>query len=155
MPEVLERFTTELPSSAASDERAARRTLQGQIGRLEGELASIFASSWPRKGIGWTVPATSGGPRLLDLGELEVLRDAMVERVDAARRELRARKQVEDLNRGRIEDMLRDPRGHRWVRVQSADIGEHGCRNWHVLPRFGLIGMMADWWHVKISSGCP
>jgi hypothetical protein len=155
VPEVLERLIVELPAGTAPDERSARRTLQGQVDRLERELASLFASAWPRKGIDWTVPTAGRGPRLLDLGELEVLRDAMVERVDAARRELRAREQVEAVQRSRIEDMLRDPRSHRWERVRSADIGEHGCRNWHVLPRWGLIGMMADWWHVKISSGCP
>lgn len=155
MPEILERLTTEMPASTARDERSARRTLQGQIDRLERELASLFASAWPRKGIDWTVPMGSRGPRLLDLGELEVLRDTMVERVAAARRELCAREQLEEVNRRRIEGMLSDPRSHRWVRVRSADIGEHGCRNWHVLPRWGLIGMMADWWHVKISSGCP
>jgi hypothetical protein len=29
------------------------------------------------------------------------------------------------------------------------------CRTWHVRPRFGVIGMLAGWWHVKLSSGCP
>jgi hypothetical protein len=24
-----------------------------------------------------------------------------------------------------------------------------------VRPRLGLIGMLAGWWHVKLSSGCP
>lgn len=26
---------------------------------------------------------------------------------------------------------------------------------WQVRPRLGLIGMLAGWWHVKLSSGCP
>jgi hypothetical protein len=51
--------------------------------------------------------------------------------------------------------MLLDPGAHRWVRVSNADIGEPGCKTWHVVPRLGLVGMLAGWWHVKISSGCP
>ena len=54
-----------------------------------------------------------------------------------------------------IERMLLDPGAHRWVRVANEDIGEPGCKHWHVRPRLGLIGMLAGWWHVKISSGCP
>ena len=54
-----------------------------------------------------------------------------------------------------IERMLLEPGRYRWVRVTNADIGEPGCKNWHVRPRLGLIGMLAGWWHVKISSGCP
>ena len=54
-----------------------------------------------------------------------------------------------------IERMLLDPGRYRWVRVANADIGEPGCKHWHVRPRLGLIGMLAGWWHVKISSGCP
>jgi hypothetical protein len=26
---------------------------------------------------------------------------------------------------------------------------------WHVRPRLGLVGMLAGWWQVKLSSGCP
>ena len=54
-----------------------------------------------------------------------------------------------------IERMLLDPGAYRWVRVSNADIGEPGCKNWHVVPRLGIVGMLAGWWHVKISSGCP
>ena len=54
-----------------------------------------------------------------------------------------------------IERMLLDPGAYRWVRVSNEDIGEPGCKNWHVVPRLGIVGMLAGWWHVKISSGCP
>ena len=54
-----------------------------------------------------------------------------------------------------MEEMLADPAAHPWVRVSHADIGEPGCRDWHVRPRFGLLGMLAGWWRVVVSSGCP
>jgi hypothetical protein len=142
-------------ASPPLDERAARRTLLGQIERLERELAELFSAAWPRQGLDWGVDGRRRAPRLLDLGELEQIRDSLANRIGSVRAQLRARKQVEDANRRLIEEMLRDPASHRWVRVSHADIGEPGCRHWHVVPRLGLIGMLAGWWHVKVSSGCP
>ena len=51
--------------------------------------------------------------------------------------------------------MLLEPERHKWRRVSAEDIGEPGCRHWHVVPRYGLLGRLAGWWRVKISSGCP
>ena len=51
--------------------------------------------------------------------------------------------------------MLLDPEEHKWVRVSNEDIGEPGCKHWHVRPRWGFLGMLLNWWRVKISSGCP
>ena len=48
-----------------------------------------------------------------------------------------------------------DPAAHKWVRVGNEDIGEPGCKHWHVRPRWGLLGMLMNWWRVRISSGCP
>jgi hypothetical protein len=138
-----------------TDERSARRALQGQIERLEGDLAKLVAVSWPRKGLDLRVDWPSDRPRLRDLGELEQIRDALADRVEDLRRDLRDRHAVEDANRRLIEDMLRSPQDHRWIRVSNADIGEPGCHHWHVVPRWGFVGMFANWWRVKISSGCP
>ena len=135
MIDVLERSNAvgqPLQPGSAVDEAPARRALHGQIERLERDLAKQFAASWPRKG--------------LEFG---------VDRVEDARRDLRDRHAVEDANRRLIESMLRHPEDHRWVRVGNADIGEPGCHHWHVVPRLGPIGMLANWWRVKISSGCP
>ena len=30
--------------------------------------------------------------------------------------------------------MLLEPEKHRWVRVSNEDIGEPGCKHWHVRP---------------------
>ncbi len=75
--------------------------------------------------------------------------------VRAARRALSERTAVEEGNRQLIEEMLLDPEAHQWVRVSHADIGEPGCRHWHVRPRYGPLGRFAKWWRVRISSGCP
>ena len=136
------------------DERAARRTLRAQIARLEHELASAVIATYPRLPV---EPATQshGGPRLLGLGELERTRDDLAARLAQVRE--RAARQGERQAEARvlIERMLLAPREHKWIRVSNADIGEPGCKNWHVVPRLGLVGMLAGWWHVKISSGCP
>ena len=136
------------------DERPARQTLLDQIARLETELAALFCSTWPRKGFEFAV-ASRGGPRVLALSELEELRDDLDRRVRDSRRALSDRTYVEELNRRRIEDMLLEPEKHKFVRVSNEDIGEPGCKHWHVTPRWGPLGMMLNWWRVRISSGCP
>jgi hypothetical protein len=136
------------------DERPARRQLLEQVARLEEELAQLFCSTWPRKGFEWNVRAR-GGPRVLSLSELEGLRDDLADRVGKARRALSDRTYVEDQNRRLIEEMLLEPGRHRWIRVGNEDIGEPGCKHWHVRPRWGVLGMLMNWWRVVISSGCP
>ena len=157
MADVLERHTTDLPALAprvAPDERPARRSLLDQVERLEGELSSVAVSTWPRKGFDFSVPAR-GGPRLLTLGELEQLRDDMAERLALARGDREAVARREEGYRCLIEEMLLAPEEHKWVRVGNEDIGEPGCKHWHVRPRWGVFGMLLNWWRVKISSGCP
>jgi hypothetical protein len=51
--------------------------------------------------------------------------------------------------------MQRDPARYRHVRLPVKDLGESGCGVWEVRPRLGLIGMLAGWWQLKLSSGCP
>jgi hypothetical protein len=136
------------------DERAARRTLRDQVARLEEELAQLFCSTWPRKGMRFDVHGR-GGPRLLSLAELEELRDELATRVQHARRSLSDRTYAEEQKRRLIEEMMLDPASYKWVRVSAEDIGERGCKHWHVRPRLGLIGMFMGWWRVVISSGCP
>ncbi len=150
MPDVLSRS----PAQTLPDERAARRTLRDQIARLEDELRQLFCSAWPRQGFDFSVPG-QGGPRLLSLGELEELRDDLADRVATTRRALAERSAAEQASRELIEAMLREPARYKWVRVSNADLGEPGCRHWHVRPRLGPIGVLMNWWRVVISSGCP
>ena len=96
-----------------------------------------------------------GGARLLGLAELECLRDDLSERLHDVRRTLSDRTYVEERFRAEIEQMMLEPEKHKWKRIRHEDIGERGCKDWHVRPRWGLIGMLAGWWHVVVSSGCP
>ena len=142
------------PLRTGVDEAAARRSLRDQIARLERELAVLFSSAYPRRGLDWQV-RVPGGPRLLGLEDLEQLRDELAGRVEETRRSLRDRSYVEDQNRERIEALIAEPSRFKWVRISNADIGEPGCKFWHSRPRFGIIGMLMGWWRVRISSGCP
>ncbi len=163
MPDVLERNAGSpprrppviaIPTTIEVDERAARRSLLEQIARLESELASLFCSTYPRVGFDWKV-RSHAGPRVLGLDELEQVRDDLAERLQENRARLSDRTWVEEQNRRRIEEMMLEPDKHRWVRVGNEDIGEPGCKHWHVRPRFGILGMLLNWWRVRISSGCP
>jgi hypothetical protein len=138
----------------APDERSARRDLLEQIARLESELSALFCSAYPRGGFDWGV-RSRGGPRMLSFSELEQLRDDLADRLHDVRRTLSDRTWLEEQNRRLIEEMMLEPEKHKWVRVGNEDIGERGCKHWHVRPRWGILGMMLNWWRVRISSGCP
>jgi hypothetical protein len=144
------------PPVTPPDERVARRALRTQIARLEDELAGLVTSAWPRTdAVAQPPPSRGRGARALALGELEARRDELSERVRAAKDALAERAEAEEHNRRLIEEMQLDPDGYRWVRVTNQDIGEPGCKNWHVRPRGGLLGMLMGWWRVIVSSGCP
>jgi hypothetical protein len=156
MAEVLQE-ETQLPvfvPGTEVDEAAIRRQLREQIAHLERELGELFCSAYPRRGFDWNV-SKRRGPRLLSISELEELRDDLATRLQRNRRALSDRTYVEEVNRRRIEEMMLAPEEHKWVRIRNEDIGEKGCKQWHVLPRFGPLGMLMNWWRVKISSGCP
>jgi hypothetical protein len=135
-------------------ERAARRTLREQVARLEADLGAAIASACPR--IAPPEPVAGfAGPRLLDLGELERMRDELDLRLREVRGDAALMAARQTSKRLLIEHMLADPPRHKWVRVSAQDIGEQGCKHWHVRPRLGPVGMLMGWWRVKISSGCP
>ena len=129
-----------------SDERAARDALRDQIARLETDLCEFPASR---------APARRAGPQLLTLGELEEVRDSLALRLADERRALARRADEQEQSRRLIEEMLLAPEEHKWTRVSHEDIGEPGCCDYHVRPRFGVLGMLMKWWRVRISSGCP
>jgi len=143
------------PLRTGGDERLARAELRRQIGRLEGQLAGLFAEAFPRVEVDATVPARSAEPRIAGLGELERVRDALAGRIAEARAALSARAGQEARTREALERMLADPAAHKWERISRADLGEPGCGHWHSRPRLGPIGMLMGWWRVKVSSGCP
>jgi hypothetical protein len=154
MPDLLERDTL-AGLRTGVDERLARAELRRQIGRLEREMAGLFAEAFGRVEVGCDVGALAVEPRVLGLGELERVRDDLATRIGEARLALDARTRVETRNRELLQRMLADPAEFKWVRVSRHDVGEPGCGTWHSRPRFGMLGMLMGWWRVKVSSGCP
>ena len=161
MPELLERTASTPEQSLARlrapvevDERSVRGELRRQIAKLEHDLGELFASAFPRRGIEWSV-APAGGPRILGVGELEEVRDALAGRLQRARHMLALRGDEEQRKRELLEQMLIAPERYRWAIISNEDIGEPGCRHWHSRPRYGLLGMLMGWWRVRVSSGCP
>ncbi len=142
------------PAVRELDEAAARRTLRGQIARLERELSEAFVTAYRMGGLE-RGPEVEGQPRLLDLGQLERVRDELSERLRAARVTIAERADLIAVNRVRLERMLLEPGRHRFERIALTDLGQLGCGAWEVRPRLGLIGMLMGWWQVKLSSGCP
>ena len=136
------------------DEAPARRSLRDQIAKLERELATLFPSARPGDELDWRV-RSPGGPRVLDVGDLEALRDDLADRVEEIRHAMRERADAEQQNRVRLESIAADPSSHKWERLSNDDIGEAGCKHYHATPRLGLVGMLMGWWRVKVSSGCP
>jgi hypothetical protein len=137
------------------DERLARAQLRRQIARLESELGGLFGEAFGRTEIEHRVAPVAAEPRVLDLGELERVRDSLADRVAEARLTLRERAVVETDNRELLRRMLASPADYKWVKVTRNDVGEPGCGAWHSRPRLGPIGMLMGWWRVKVSSGCP
>lgn len=146
---------TVLAPDTRGDERLARAELRRQIGRLELDLGRLAAEAFPRFEVDARAPASCNEPRLIDLGELERVRDALAARVTGARRSLEERAETEAANWALLERMLASPAEYKWLRISRADLGEPGCGHWHSRPRLGPLGMLTGWWRVKISSGCP
>jgi hypothetical protein len=118
------------------DERLARADLRRQIARLEIR--------------GHRAPG-GRGPRLLGLDELEATRNEMLHGPAAPVGPVEARSSAH----ARLEAMLADPAAHRHERIALRELGRPGCGSYMVKPRLGLVGMLAGWWEVKLSSGCP
>ena len=140
--------TYALPVPPLVDEAAARRALRDQIARLDGELADLGRPYG-------AITRSGNGASLMSLAELERTRDALAAAASTERRRLHELGRQQEAMRRVREELLLDPQKHRLGRVTNAEVGEPGCRDWHVRPRFGLIGMLAGWWRVVISSGCP
>lgn len=137
------------------DEGLARAELRRQIGRLERELAGLFREAFGHVEIDCQVARPTAEARVLGLGELEEVRDALASRGAEARRALREREEVETRYRELLERMLERPRDFKWLQISRADLGEPGCGHWHSRPVLGPLGMLMGWWRVKVSSGCP
>jgi len=141
--------------SGEAGERAARRSLRAQVDRLERELCEIVADSFPHVSPHGGAEQAPAGPRLLSLGELERSRDRLAGRVQELRGLTAERLERERRACERLERMKLEPGRYKFARLPVRELGQGGCGVWEVRPRLGLIGMLAGWWQVKLSSGCP
>ena len=127
----------------------------GQIARLEDELSQLFCSAWPRTGLRLRRAADAAVRdccRSASSSSCATISPSACTGVVSTSSERTA---AEERKRRLIEEMLLDPKAYKWVRVSNADIGEPGCKHWHVRPRLGPVGMLMGWWRVVVSSGCP
>jgi hypothetical protein len=128
--------------------------LRAQIARLEREVSGVVIATYPRLDSGPPVPSFAG-PRLLSLGELERIRDALAARLATLRAAAAEQAAYQAVALHELEQMLADPPAHKWERISNADLGRPGCTTYHVRPRAGLLGMLMGWWRVVVSGGCP
>ena len=149
------------PTADGVAAEAARAQLRAQIAGLERRLTETMIALLPYAAVPGAPPPPpprgrrGRGPRVLDLGELERARDELAAYMAAIGEELRRRTEHAERARARLEQMRRDPGRHRFERVTCAELGEGWCGVWEVRPRVGLLGMLAGWWELKLSSGCP
>jgi hypothetical protein len=139
----------------ATDERGARKSLRGQIARLERECSRQVAEGFPYIAAPVGAKAPVHTPHLLSFAELERLRDRLVGQLHELHHQ--AVEHTEHVRRSRelLDRMRLEPGRYKFMRLPVANLGQGGCGAWEVRPRLGLIGMLAGWWHVKLSSGCP
>lgn len=140
------------------DEAAARGSLRAQVTRLERELSAIVAAGFPHLPVAAAqMPREEAfaGPRLLTLAQLERQRDRLAGRLQDVRRLARERAVHELRAQEQLERMKLEPGRYKFAKLPVRELGEGGCGVWEVRPRFGLIGMLAGWWELKLSSGCP
>jgi hypothetical protein len=147
--------TVEVGSRDVS-ERAARATLRAQIARLERERSAIVAERFPYMAAPAPIACPRlGGPTLLDLGQLERVRDQLAAGVQELHTQVRGRLEHERRAREQLQRMRLEPGRYKYARLPVRDLGQGVCGVWEVRPRLGLIGMLAGWWQLKLSSGCP
>jgi hypothetical protein len=145
--EIAQLVGVDSPGSVAN----ARRTIRTQIAALERELSAVTCELDEH----FPGSAAGGVPRLLDLAQLEQVRDRMVARLTAARARLNAQEEDRAQARQELERIRARPADFPFARISLAQLGLPGCGDYAVRPRLGLIGMLAGWWEVKLSSGCP
>src|ERR1700761_9450830 len=104
-------------------EAAARRTLRAQIALLESELANAFVIAFEmRIGEPVTAAGDGGAPRLLDLGELERVRDELAERLKDARAHIRAGADAQARQRELLARMRLEPGRYRFARISCREL---------------------------------
>jgi hypothetical protein len=133
---------------------AGRHELYEQIAHLERELTTMVAKLEPsRRPRPSTAPPTR--PHLLSAVELERTRDDLTTRIGAAENLLARQSAGRSGARALLKRMSEMPADFRWATVTTKDLGTKECRAWQSVPVLGPIGMLGNWWRIRMSSGCP
>ena len=137
---------------SADEAVSARRGLRSQIARLEAELAPYTEHLALAEG---PAPVTEPAGRVAGIGELEAIRDGLLDRLETARAAAGEKAEREGGARERLRRMIEDPAAHRYEVVSNEEMGEPGCTSYEVRPAWGPVGALMNWWQVKVSGGCP
>lgn len=145
-----------LAEPSEENARAARQALRGQIARLEAQLAAYPADA-AKAGIAEAAPEPLAGPaaRIADIGELEAVRDQLVDRLKRVRGQVELRDHDQQEARRLLGRMVEDPESHKWEAVSNQEMGDPGCSSYRVAPVWGPVGALMNWWRVRVSGGCP
>ena len=92
---------------------------------------------------------------MLPRAELERIRDGLGARLAENGVALDRRTREEERNRGRIEHMLLELERHKWEIISNEDVGEPRSVRWRARPRWGILGMLLNWWTVRIEPDPP
>ena len=131
-----------------------RKEFLRTIESLERELQQVVTALTPANRRRLITPS-SARPHLLSLAELEIVRAGLAAELGRAQETLAGQIHTRRNKRMLLKRMTEEPVKFHWARVTTIDLGEHGCRSWEVVPKLGPVGMLANWWRVRISSGCP
>ncbi|HJR88933.1 MAG TPA: hypothetical protein VJ782_02080 [Aeromicrobium sp.] len=134
--------------------RTTRHEFHRQIARLERELSASLVSLDPaRRPL--AKPSPTAQPHLLSDAELESTRDALVARLGEIEALLVRQSADRDQARALLKRMSDAPAEYRWVTVTTKETGDEGCRTWQSVPVMGPVGILGNWWRIRMSSGCP
>jgi hypothetical protein len=135
--------------------RTARHQFHRQIARLEHELAETLARLDVAHRPLRQPQAATPAPRVLTGEELEAARDALVARLSDAQ-DLITRQSADRADAQALLKRMSDaPAEYRWTTITTKDLGVEGCKSWQSVPVLGPVGMLGNWWRIRMSSGCP
>lgn len=151
----MQTLRTPSPSRPIAEDqlRKARTQMRAQISSLERELSKAELDC--ARPLIHRRESRAEQPRIASLGELEQRRDELIDTLRHANAIAERIEEKHSAARRMLQEILADPKSHKFARIRNADMGLPSCKTYEVRPRLGLVGMLAGWWQVKISSGCP
>lgn len=136
-------------------DRTTRHQFREQIARLELRLTEALTKLDANHRPSPRQKSADPAPRMLTGEELEATRDALVARLSEVQ-DVIARQTADYTGaRALLKRMSDAPAEYRWTKVTTKDMGVEGCRSWQSVPVMGPVGMLGNWWRIRVSSGCP